>query len=98
MVPHITNEIKERMQLLGNSGDFDISDHRDWRNRRGHRVFTLHRIRPTTDLRVGRGECDGHPPDVDPLSIGCRGAENQAHATLGQNLDGKWDQSGCVGL
>ena len=24
VVPHITNEIKERMQLLGNSGDFDI--------------------------------------------------------------------------
>ena len=24
VVPHITNEIKERMQLLGNTGDFDI--------------------------------------------------------------------------
>ncbi|SDH31252.1 CTP synthase [Flavobacterium omnivorum] len=24
VVPHITNEIKERMQLLGNSGDYDI--------------------------------------------------------------------------
>jgi CTP synthase len=24
VVPHITNEIKDRMQLLGNSGDFDI--------------------------------------------------------------------------
>ena len=24
VVPHITNEIKERMQLIGNSGDFDI--------------------------------------------------------------------------
>ena len=24
VVPHITNEIKERMELLGNSGDFDI--------------------------------------------------------------------------
>lgn len=24
VVPHITNEIKERMQMLGNSGDFDI--------------------------------------------------------------------------
>ena len=24
VVPHITNEIKERMQLLSNSGDFDI--------------------------------------------------------------------------
>jgi CTP synthase len=23
-VPHITNEIKDRMQLLGNSGDYDI--------------------------------------------------------------------------
>jgi CTP synthase (UTP-ammonia lyase) len=22
--PHITNEIKDRMQLLGNSGDYDI--------------------------------------------------------------------------
>jgi CTP synthase len=24
VVPHITNEIKDRMQLLGNSGDYDI--------------------------------------------------------------------------
>ena len=24
VVPHITNEIKDRIQLLGNSGDFDI--------------------------------------------------------------------------
>ena len=24
VVPHITNEIKERIQILGNSGDFDV--------------------------------------------------------------------------
>ena len=24
MIPHIANEIKERMQILGNSGDYDV--------------------------------------------------------------------------
>ena len=24
VIPHITNEIKERMQILGNSGDYDV--------------------------------------------------------------------------
>jgi CTP synthase (UTP-ammonia lyase) len=42
VVPHITNEIKDRMQLLGNSGDYDIVITEIGGT--GYRILALYRV------------------------------------------------------
>ncbi len=41
VVPHITDEIKQRVALIAESSDVDFVDHRDRRHRRRHRVAAV---------------------------------------------------------
>ena len=41
VVPHITDEIKQRIRLLAESADVGRGDHRDRRHRRRHRVAAV---------------------------------------------------------
>ena len=98
VVPHITNEIKERMQLLGNSGDFDIII-TEIGGTVGD-IESLPYIESVRQLIYELGEENAMVIHLTliPLSICCRRAENKANSTFRQNSDGKWNQSRCFGL
>jgi CTP synthase len=50
-VVHITNEIKDRMQLLGNSGDYDIVITEI--GTVGHRILALYRVCSSNGVGLG---------------------------------------------
>jgi CTP synthase len=52
VVPHITNEIKDRMQLLGKSGDYDVII-TEIGGTVGDIIFTLYRISSSTGMGYG---------------------------------------------
>jgi CTP synthase len=92
VVPHITNEIKERMQLLGKSGDFDIVI-TEIGGTVGD-IESLPYIESVRQLVWELGENNG----IVIHSFCGRRIENKTNATFCKNIDGERNKSGYFGL
>lgn len=79
VIPHITDEIKRQVFLLGEKKQLRHCAHRNRRYGRRHRVASLRRSLTSIALGTGTGQLSGHSPNLDSLSQGCRRIENQAH-------------------
>ena len=67
VVPHITDEIKQRISLIAAVERRRLRDHRDRRHRRRHRVAAVPRGDPPVPGRRGPPALHVHPPHARPL-------------------------------
>ncbi len=88
-MPHITNEIKQRMQLLGQSGEFDIVI-TEIGGTVGD-IESLPYIESVRQLLWELGEQNGIciSFNLSALFGCCRRIENKTNATFCENLNGK---------
>lgn len=83
IIPHITDEIKRNVKLLGTKKTVRLRHYRNRRNRRRHRIVALSGKRPPAS--VGNGEkLLVHPFDLCPVYRSSQRAEKQTNPTLGQ--------------
>ncbi len=84
VIPHITDEIKQRILIVAESPGGRLRDHRDRRHRRRHRVAAVPRGDPPA-LRGARAEALHVPaPHARALHRPRRRAEDEADPALGQ--------------
>ena len=84
VIPHITNEIKERIRSATRCERLRRRRHRDRRHRRRHRVAAFPRGDPPVPARGRPGERLLRPRHARALHRDGRRAEDQADAALGQ--------------
>ena len=84
VIPHITNEIKERIRRVAEASDCRRRDHRDRRHRRRHRVAAVPRGDPPVPPRGRAGERPLPPRHARAVHRDRRRAEDEADAALGQ--------------
>ena len=82
VVPHITDEIKQRIALIAAVHRRRLRHHRDRRHRGRHRVAAFPRGHPPVPRGRGPAALHVHPFDAGPLHRPRRRAEDQAHAAL----------------
>ena len=93
VIPHITNEIKGRMQLLGKTGEYDIVI-----TEIGGTVGDIESLPYIESVRqliwdLGKEKCLGDSFNFNPVSSSSGRVEDKAYPTLCQNSHGKWDFS-----
>ena len=98
VVPHITDEIKRNIRILGESGDFDIVI-----TELGGTVGDIESLPYIEAVRQFRWEIGsvkflGDPSDACSLSGRSRRIKNQTHAALGKNATRIWNSAGHTGL
>ena len=81
VIPHITNEIKERMQLLGKTGEYDMVI-TEIGGTVGDIESLPYRVCTTINLGPWKRECPGNSFNVDSLFSSCWGVKDKAHPTL----------------
>ena len=84
VVPHITDEIKQRIALIAESSDVDFVITEIGGTVGRHRVAAVPRGDPPVPRRRGAAALHVHPPDARPLHRPRGRAEDQADAALGQ--------------
>ncbi len=84
VIPHITNEIKERIRRVCRGDRHRRRDQRDRRHGRRHRVAAVPRGDPPVPPRGGRGERSLPPRHLRPVHRGGRRAEDEADPALGE--------------
>ena len=84
VVPHVTDEIKQRILVIAESTERRLRDHRDRRHRRRHRVAAVPRGDPPVPGRRRPPALHVHPPHARALHQPRGRAEDQADAALGQ--------------
>ena len=98
VIPHITNEIKDRMLLLGNGNEHDIVI-TEIGGTVGD-IESLPYIEAVRQLRweLGRENCVVIHLTLVPFFVCCKRIENQTHTTLSKNAHGKRYQCRCIGM
>ena len=81
VIPHVTDEIKGRIQRLAKEQIRRRDHHRNRRNHRRHRRITVSRGDSAVPARSGARERCDHACDARSLHQGRRRVENQAFAT-----------------
>ena len=92
VIPHITDEIKHRIQILGNTGDYDIVI-TEIGGTVGD-IESLPYIESVRQLLWELGEKNAiviHLTLI--LSLGYWGTKNKAHTAFCENVDAKWFKS-----
>ena len=84
VIPHITNEIKERIRSASDAQRLRRRHHRDRRHRRRHRVAAVPRGDPPVPARGRPRERLLPPRHARAVHRGGRRAEDEADAALGQ--------------
>ena len=84
VVPHITDEIKQRIRVDGRLLRRRLRDHRDRRHRWRHRVAAVPRGDPPVPGRGRPTTLHVHPPDAGSVHRPRGRAQDQADPALGQ--------------
>ena len=84
VVPHITDEIKQRIKLVAESAGRRLRDHRDRRHGGRHRVAAVPGGDPPVPGRRRPAPLHVHPPHAGAVHRPRRRAEDQADPALGQ--------------
>ena len=93
VVPHITDEIKQRIKLMADSSRRRLRDHRDRRHRRRHRVAAVPGGDPPVPGRRRPPALHVHPSDARALHRPRRRAQDQADPAFGQRAAADRDRA-----